>query len=337
MYLRPILSCQTQGHRLAGGKKFFSQVEIITRKQDGRIERCQTEADSLPSWGEERLETLLRRCGRSVDARGDLSFERPLIMGVLNVTADSFFDGGRFFSADKAIEHGESLIEQGCDLLDVGAESTRPKSHPISADEQCRRLLPALNHFSKRCPLSVDTRNSEVMKFALENGACVINDVSGLTGDPRSWQTMTETECPIIVTHMQGVPQTMQDNPTYDHAALDIFDWFEQRIDWCRSRGIAAERLVIDPGIGFGKTLRHNLEILRDSALFHGLGCPLAIGVSRKSLIGAMSRDEPAEERLPGSIALNLFAVDQGVQILRVHDVKETRQALTIWDRLRHA
>ena len=188
LYLRPILSSQTQGYRLAGGKKFFSQVEIITREQEGRIERCQVEADSLSSWGEERLESLLRRCVRSVDARGGLSFEKTLVMGVLNVTPDSFFDGGRFFFPDKAIEQGESLIEQGCDLLDVGAESTRPKSRPISADEQCRRLLPALSHFSKRCPLSVDTRDSEVMKFALENGASVINDVSGLTGDPRSWQ-----------------------------------------------------------------------------------------------------------------------------------------------------
>ncbi|WP_247886468.1 dihydropteroate synthase [Azospirillum brasilense] len=229
------------------------------------------------------------------------------------------------------------MLEAGADLLDVGGESTRPGSAPVSPEEEEARVLPVVRHFAaKGAVVSVDTRHARVMRAALDAGAALINDVAGLR-DPGALPLVAEKAAPVVVMHMRGEPGTMQQNPTYEDAALDVFDWLEERVEACLAAGVALERIAIDPGIGFGKTVEHNLDILRHTALYHGLGCALLIGLSRKTLIGKLSRSEPPKERLPGSLVGGLETLNQGAQILRVHDVPQTVQARAVWEGLHPA
>ena len=262
-----------------------------------------------------------------------LDFARPRVMGVLNVTPDSFSDGGRFRDRDAAVAHANRLIEAGADIVDVGGESTRPGAAPVSAEEELDRVLPVLESLrGVPAALSIDTRRAAVMEAALGAGAAIINDVSALTYDPASLAVASASGAPIVLMHSLGDPATMQDAPAYDDVLLDIFDYLEGRIAACVAAGIEHARLAVDPGIGFGKTAAHNFEILRGLTIFHGLGCALALGVSRKSFIARASAGEPADQRLGGSLAAAAWGLARGVQILRVHDVAETAQAVRVLD-----
>ncbi len=274
-----------------------------------------------------------------------IALDRPVVMGVVNVTPDSFSDGGERFDADRAVEAGLALAEAGAAILDVGGESTRPGAEPVAVAEELRRVLPVVEALAGRgLTVSIDTRRPEVMRAAAGAGAAILNDVTALAGDPASLTTAAELGLPVVLMHMQGEPRSMQAAPHYDDVALDVFDALEARVAACLAAGIPRARIAVDPGIGFGKTLAHNLLLLDRLALFHGLGCPLLLGVSRKSFIaklqaerGGEAGDLPPKARLPGSLAAALAGVQRGVQILRVHDVAETRQALEVWEAIEMA
>ena len=260
-----------------------------------------------------------------------LSLDNPVVMGVINVTPDSFSDGGDHFDLEAAVAAGRRMLDAGAAILDVGGESTRPGAGDVSIAEEIDRVVPVISALSgSGAAISIDTRRAPVAEAALAAGAAIVNDVTALTHDPDLLNLVADTGAPVILMHMQGEPRTMQDDPRYDVAPLDIYDYLAQRIDACAAAGIARGRIAVDPGIGFGKTVAHNLEILRHLSLLTALGCPVAIGVSRKSSIGKLSRNEPAKERLPGSLAAALAAVRRGARIVRVHDVAETCQALAI-------
>jgi dihydropteroate synthase len=255
-------------------------------------------------------------------------------MGVINVTPDSFSDGGRRLDPGAAVAHGLQLEAEGADILDIGGESTRPGAEPVSLDEELRRVVPVIEALVRqvRVPVSIDTRNAEVMRRAADAGARLINDVAALGHDPDALHVAADTGLPVVLMHAKGDPRTMQLDPRYDDVVLDVYDWLEARIAACEAAGIGRERLIVDPGIGFGKTLDHNVALLASLSIFHGLGCPILLGASRKSFIGRLSGGVPAPERVPGSIAAALAGVAQGVQIVRVHDVAATRQALAVWE-----
>jgi dihydropteroate synthase len=258
--------------------------------------------------------------------------DHPLVMGVLNVTPDSFSDGGRWFDGAGATARGHALLEAGADIIDVGGESTRPGAVPVPKDEEIRRVEPVVRALAKSgAVVSIDTRHAMVMAAALDAGARIVNDVSALTHDPGSLALIARRQAPVVLMHMRGEPQTMQRNPVYASPLIEVLQFLETRVGVCVAAGIPRESIAIDPGIGFGKLVSHNLELIAGIGAFHGLGHPVVLGVSRKSMIARLSRGEPTGERLAGSIAAALFAVQQGVQILRVHDVAETRQALAVW------
>lgn len=259
---------------------------------------------------------------------------RPVVMGILNVTPDSFSDGGRFLTAKEAVAHALRLEEEGADILDIGGESTRPGAAPVGLEEELARVMPVIEGLEgrTRARLSIDTRKAEVMRRAASAGVQMLNDITALTGDPKALRVAAESRLPIVLMHAQGDPRTMQDNPRYQHVLLDVYDALEARIETCIQAGIARERLIVDPGIGFGKTAAHNLELMAGLSLFHSLGVTLMLGASRKSFIGTLTGAVDPAERVPGSLAAALCGVASGAHILRVHDVAATRQALTIWE-----
>ncbi len=261
-----------------------------------------------------------------------LALDRPLIMGIVNVTPDSFSDGGDFVRADDAIAHGMRLIEAGADILDIGGKSTRPGAEPVSAADELARIRPVIVALAQTgTVVSVDTRRAMVMREALACGARIVNDVTALTFDPDSLATVARSGAAVVLMHMQGEPATMQKAPHYVDAPAEIAAFLAGRVAACRDAGMSTDRIAVDPGIGFGKTVEHNLQILATLDRFHALGVAVAVGISRKGFIAKLSRDEPAKDRAPGSIAGALAAVARGADILRVHDVAATRQALAVW------
>ena len=259
---------------------------------------------------------------------------RCLVMGIVNVTPDSFSDGGRFRHADDAIAHGLELVRQGADLLDIGGESTRPGSQPISLEEELQRVLPVVTALAQQTTvvLSIDTSKADVASTCLQAGAHLINDVTGLTGDPRMTEVARSLGAGVIVMHMQGTPATMQVAPRYDDVVTDLSRFFAQRLQSLVATGIPLEAIALDPGIGFGKTREHNIALLARLAEFASLGRPICLGVSRKGFLGKLL-DRPLEQRLAGSLAAAAFGLAQGaVQILRVHDVAETRDLVRVWE-----
>ena len=257
---------------------------------------------------------------------------RPLLMGIVNVTPDSFSDGGRWFDPQAAIAHALQLAEDGADILDIGAESTRPYAEPVPVDEELRRVLPVMEAVCRQVtvPVSIDTSKARVAHEAIAAGAEIINDISGLTVDPAMPATAAEATAGVCAMHMQGTPQTMQDNPQYEDIVAEIYDYLAARRDALLAAGIAVERICLDPGIGFGKTHEHNLTLLANCWRFHALGCPLLLGPSRKGFIGKVLGDKEAD-RTQGTIGVCLALAHQGVQILRVHDVAAVRQALLLY------
>ncbi|OFW88086.1 MAG: dihydropteroate synthase [Alphaproteobacteria bacterium RIFCSPHIGHO2_12_FULL_45_9] len=253
-------------------------------------------------------------------------------MGIVNVTPDSFSDGGKFASTDTAIQHGLQLIAEGADILDIGGESTRPSSVVVSPDEEQRRILPVIEGLRNAGALiSVDTRNASTMTAALKAGAGMINDISALTHDKESINVLRDSDCRICLMHMQGTPQTMQVNPHYNDVVAEVYRFLEERIQACVEAEIAKDRLMIDVGIGFGKTLDHNLALLKNMSKFHDLGVDILLGVSRKRFIEQIcGRDIAAEDRLAGSLAALAHACRDHLQIVRVHDVAATRQFIDV-------
>jgi len=265
-----------------------------------------------------------------------LSIEKQsLIMGILNVTPDSFSDGGKYLEKNNAINHALAMIDNGADIIDVGGESTRPFSDPVSLDEEISRVIPVIEGIRKESDvcISIDTTKSEVATAALDSGASLINDVSAMEVDPLMIDVALKFDCPIIIMHMKGTPKSMQDNPQYESLISDIKDYLQERVDFIVSKGINSKKIVIDPGIGFGKTVENNFEIINNLNHFTKMGLPVMLGASRKSFIG-ISLDLPEEDRLEGSLAANIIGLQNGAKIFRVHDVAETNKAFVIANKI---
>ena len=335
VYLRPC-------NPIPGTALAFDLVDVLFRSRPAR-RRVRLQHAVLARWTEKNapgatheIAALSARLGAPRTPVCGLALDRPRLMGVLNVTPDSFSDGGDHAAEADAIAHGRAMAEAGADLIDVGGESTRPGSTAPSETEEMRRVVPVVRALADDGLLvSVDTRRARVMEAALDAGARIVNDISALCHDPRARGVVARHGAWVVLAHMQGTPETMQREPRYEDASLDVFDALAAHVEAAEAAGIPRHRIIVDPGIGFGKTVRHNLEILRDLALFHGLGCPLLAGVSRKSFVGRLSAGEAPKARLPGSLAAGMHALDEGVHILRVHDVAETRQALAMWRGIR--
>ncbi len=250
--------------------------------------------------------------------------ERTLVMGILNVTPDSFYDGGRYAQPELAVQRALQMVEEGADIIDIGGESTRPGSQPVPAEEELRRVLPVIQAIRQRVdvPISIDTTKSHVAEQALQAGACMVNDISGLGFDPRMAEVVARTGALCCIMHIQGTPQTMQTNPQYDDVVRDISAYFEERLGLAERAGIPRENIWLDPGIGFGKTVEHNLQILRRLREFAAFGLPILIGTSRKSFIGRVLGDLPPEDRLEGTAATVAVAIMNGANAVRVHDVR---------------
>lgn len=264
------------------------------------------------------------------------------IMGILNVTPDSFSDGGKYFSADLAVKHGIQMIEDGADIIDIGGESTRPGAELVAQDEELRRIIPVIKELHKRMPavtISVDTYKSAVAKQALDNGANMVNDISGLTFDQEMLEVVTGYSCPVIIMHIQGTPRNMQNNPQYTDVVKDIYTFFQERIDIAIKAGVKTENIYLDPGIGFGKTVDHNLEIIHRINEFCSLGYPIVLGTSNKSFIGKIlgsdSSPLPTEQRNEGNLVTYIWSVIKGTNILRVHDVKPVKRVLKMLDAIK--
>jgi dihydropteroate synthase len=258
---------------------------------------------------------------------------RPLLMAIVNVTPDSFSDGGRFLDPEAAVAHALQLVSEGADILDIGGESTRPYSQPVTAGEELRRVLPVVERLADqvRTPISIDTSKAVVAREAVAAGAEIINDVTGLEGDPHMVQVALDTSAGVCVMHMQGTPQTMQDNPTYGNVVVEVRDYLRERRDALLAAGIIREKICLDPGIGFGKTHEHNLELMASCHKLHELGCPLLVGHSRKGFLGKLIGDKEAD-RTNATIGAALALAIQGVQIVRVHDVRPVREALMAFE-----
>ena len=320
---------------LAGGPMGFSHIDVINRI-DGKITVCRLDANDLIAQSakggaaaEKLARLILHRLTRPRKPYAGLDMSAWHIMGIINTTPDSFSDGGDHWALDVALASAEEMTANGAAILDIGGESTRPGAEPVGFEEECRRILPVIEKLSKAGHLvSADTRHTNVMETALNNGAHIINDVGGLRADG-AVDLVAKHQSPAMIMHMQGEPGNMQKDPRYIDAPTDIFDWLNARIETAQSAGIKRGMLAIDPGFGFGKTPQHNMQIMQSISLFHGLGVPIVLGVSRKSTIGHFSKGEPAKQRLAGSVALAALARQQGVQIFRVHDVAETHQALS--------
>lgn len=329
------------GWRLAGGDAAFDRCQVLIRNGD-EISTATASLKDILDWSErqggvhrDRIAGLAHRLTVKRKPFAGLALDRPRIMGVINVTPDSFSDGGAFLDPRSAIRHGRALAAAGADILDIGGESTRPGATPVSQPDELGRVLPVIRGLAHAdAVLSIDSRKAAVMAAALSAGACIINDVTALSFDPQSLTVAAESKAPVILMHSRGEPATMQDAPRYIHAPLDVYDELEARIVLCERAGISRGRIAIDPGIGFAKTSSHNVEILRALSLFHGLGCAMVLGASRKSFIGRIAGAGAPQDRLAGSLAAASAALDQGVQILRVHDVEETRQLVEVWREL---
>jgi dihydropteroate synthase len=255
---------------------------------------------------------------------------RPLLAGIVNVTPDSFSDGGLYLDAGAAGAHGLRLAAEGADLLDIGGESTRPRAEPVSAEEELRRVLPVIQRLAREAtiPISIDTSKASVARAALDAGAEIVNDVTGLEGDPEMAALAARTGAGVCVMHMQGTPRTMQENPTYGDVVAEVLAYLRGRRDALVAAGVSAERICVDPGLGFGKTAEHNLQLIAAAGAFHELGCPILVGPSRKSFLGRLIGDARAD-RTSATIGTALSLAMRGVQILRVHDVRPVREALT--------
>jgi len=326
--------------RLAGGMTWFAAVELIATDGHRR-----TSTELVPVEGiESRFDDdMAAQWDALIASRpplhiGDrtIRLDQPQVMGIVNATPDSFSDGGQFPDGVAAAEAGAGMAADGAAIVDVGGESTRPGARSIWEGDEIDRVAPVIRQLAAAgTAVSCDTRKADVMTASVEAGARMINDVSALTYDARSAGVAASLNVPVVLMHHRGAPEVMQDDPRYDDVLVEVYLWIEERIGAAVEAGVRRQHILVDPGFGFGKNVGHNLELMNGLALFHSLGCPLVVGASRKRTIGALSNEARADKRLAGSIAFAMKAVEQGAQILRVHDVFETVQALRIWRGLR--
>jgi len=325
-YFRPLPRSEVtrpkDAQPLAGGPLWFSDAVALRRDAAPEV----IPAKEIP-------DDILARLTASRAPVAGLDMSDVTVMGILNVTPDSFSDGGRYLDPEAAVAQARHMISEGAGLIDIGGESTRPGAATVPSEEEIRRVAGPIAALAEGLdvPISIDTRKASVAGAALTAGAAIVNDVSGFTHDPALAELCANHAVPVCVMHAQGDPQTMQNDPRYDDVRLDVYDFLSDRINALEAAGIARERIIVDPGIGFGKTIDHNLMLLSDMSLFHGLGCPILLGASRKRFIGTITGADAADRRVMGSVAVALHAAAQGVQIMRVHDVDETRQALAMW------
>jgi dihydropteroate synthase len=320
--------------RLTGGLNWFAMVELLPTS-GGRGELLlvseidsRLDNDTAPQWQALTAPRAPLQLGERT-----VRLDQPQVMGIVNATPDSFSGGGEQGTAAQ----GFAMAEQGAAIVDVGGESTRPGAKPVWEGDEIERLEPIVQALGARgVAVSVDTRKAVVMEAALAAGARLVNDVSALTWDHRAAEVVAAAGVPVVLMHHQGKPETMQQNPSYPRGALvEVWLWLQERIAAAEAAGIPRHNILVDPGFGFGKTVTHNLELMNGLAALHGLGCPLVVGASRKRTIGALHNEAPADRRLGGSIALAVKAAEQGAQLIRVHDVYETAQALKVWRGLR--
>lgn len=334
--------------RLAGGLVWFSAYEVIAvdagARVGSRLVPVAAVDDFIATLADDQAEAARATIARITAPRRPfelgqrvLRLDQPQIMSILNMTPDSFSDGGQHIGDPvAATESGFAAMEAGATIIDVGGESTRPGAKPVWEGDEIARIEPIVRRLAAGGAIvSIDTRKAAVMEAALAAGAAIVNDVSALAYDPQAAALLARYDCPVVLMHHQGDPETMQREPRYGDALIEIHDWLEERIAFAEAAGIARHRIILDPGIGFGKNLRHNLQVLNGLALLHGLGCPVLLGASRKRIIGALSNEAPVDQRLGGSVALALHGAQQGAQILRVHDVPETLQAVRVWRGMR--
>ena len=350
IYLRPVgrlVGALARGEEIAGEELVlnsrpnlkFSAIELIERQGEWTGNRTFPVDEIFDALVQSQISQneahaiLHRVLGPRADLAG-LTLDRTRIMGIVNVTPDSFSDGGQFSAAEAAIEHAMKLDEEGADIIDIGGESTRPGAGAVSLEDEIARVMPVIEGLrgKVRARISVDTRKSEIMRRAAAAGVDIINDVSALRHDPKAMRVIADTGMSVVLMHALADPKTMQDDPRYENVLLDVYDTLEERIAACEKAGIGRERIIVDPGIGFGKTVDHNLTLLGGMGIFHGLGTAVALGASRKSFIGTLTGAVDPVERMPGSLAAAMVAVLNGVQILRVHDVAATRQALSLFE-----
>ena len=316
---------------LAGGPIAFAAAELI-EGEAGSARRQIFTARALAETRDADLAGLLKRVTAPRPPFAGLALDRPVLMGIVNVTPDSFSDGGLYDSKEDAIAHAAELAAAGAAIVDIGGESTRPGSDQVEEGEELARIVPVIEGLNGlHAVISIDTRKAAVARAAAKAGAKIFNDVSALSFDPDSLKTAAATGLAVVLMHAQGEPKTMQDDPRYADVVLDVFDYLKARIEAAVAAGIDRSRIAADPGLGFGKTLAHNLALLAHTSLLHGLGVPLLIGASRKRFIQGVAGGAEPQAREPGSQAAAIVAAAQGAQILRVHDVAGSRQALGVW------
>ena len=308
----------------------FDHIEIITRKSKKKISINQIKY--LPNDLKKKIYLDIKKIKSKKKNFSNLEFKKiPNILGVLNLTPDSFSDGGKFNTKKKGINHAIKLYKEGADLIDVGGESTRPGSKEVNKEDEWNRINDILKSIVKKIPISLDTRKSEIMKNGIKVGVKLINDVSGLSFDPETINILKKYKIPFVIQHTLGTPENMQKNPKYKNELLDIYDFFEEKIKLLRSKGIKHNNIILDPGIGFGKKLKHNMNLIRRISIFHSLGFPILVGNSRKRFIKDISKKNDSYTRIGGTISSSLYLMMQGVQILRIHDVNEVMQAIKVF------
>ena len=319
---------------LNGNKEIsFDQIEILSRDSKKLVDI--KDIKKLSMFLRNKINNDLKVIIKSNKNFSCLNFKKiPNIMGILNLTPDSFSDGGKFNKKNKGLDHAKNLFKSGADIVDVGGESTRPGSKAVSTKEEWGRIEKIIKKIVKKIPLSLDTRKADIMSKGIKIGIKLINDVSGLSYDSKTVDVLKKNKTPFVIQHSQGTPENMQKNPKYKNELLDIYDFFEEKIKFLRSKGIKHNNIIIDPGIGFGKNLKHNMNLIRGISIFHTLGFPILLGLSRKKFIKDLSGKNDTNERLGGTIASSLYSMMQGVQILRIHDVKELIQSIKVFKEL---
>ncbi len=320
---------------ICGDKKLaFSNIEIIVRSKKNKLKNIDiTQIKDLPIKLKKHVLKNIRNISKKRKKISGLNLNKFVIFGVLNVTPDSFSDGGKFNKLNLAIKRSRQMLDEGANVIDVGGESTRPGAKLISAVQEKKRVLQVISKI-KKFSVSIDTRKSDVMIEAVKNGAKIINDVSALDFDQKALGVVARLKKPVILNHSQGTPDIMQNNPKYRNVLLDIYDYFEKKIQQLKNKNYSIRNIIIDPGIGFGKNLDHNLNLISNIGLFHSLGCPIMLGPSRKSFIGKVMKNKDSKKRLGGTLSAIITGYNQGVQCFRVHDIKEVYEALKVQEAL---
>ena len=311
----------------------FDKIEIISRKSIKKISI--KDINKLPSQIKNTVKSDIELITKQKKNFLNLNFKNiPKIMGILNITPDSFSDGGKYNEINQAKKQLKHLFKSGANLVDIGGESTRPGSKAISVKTEWNRLKKILKEIDKRKIISLDTRKSEIMEKGINFGVKLINDVSGLNYDKKSLYILKKYNIPFVLQHSLGSPDVMQNNPRYKNILLDIYDFFEEKIKSLRGVGINHSNIILDPGIGFGKNLKHNITLIKNISIYHSLGLPILLGISRKKFIKELSGDNDSSLRIGGTIGSSIFAMMQGIQLLRVHDVNEVKQSIKVFREL---